>query len=205
VGKSLSRLEVNVRGKHAKMEWVTIDGVRRGVVDGPNVGNWVRQLAYAHRTTCKAERAGSTGELWASHHPFTQIEVRSLDANRPFHLKTAANQLLAEKVEVYTRGVAGFIEAQLEKSLKKVAEEELSEVELNTTLKSDLLGRLRRMPTPGPGDSKFELQDSLQAIEVLLYSDLAVRWNLVDALPELNRLGRQREAKAIEDGLAEKP
>ena len=78
-------------------------------------------------------------------------------------------------------------------------------MELNATLKSDLLGRLRRMPSPGPGDDKFELQDSLQATEALLYSDLAVRWNLVDALPELHRLGRQREAKAIEDGLAEKP
>lgn len=192
VGRSLQRCEVNVRGKRATIENVTVAGIRRGEVGREEIDRLARELVYAHRCTHAAKQDAEPfailGGIHATHTPDQTIELISRTKGVPFHLKTMPKQHLADSVSLSTRAVPGLVETQLSRRLDEIAEKQLTPVTPNEAEKKKVLVRLEGLGQPHGGEASYAMREDLSAIEALLYSHHAVRWRIVAALPELQRL-----------------
>ena len=113
------RLEIQVRGRHANAELVTVAGIRRGELPAAECDDLARQIAYAfqaeqkQRRTEKWELPQSLGYwTFASHARRQRLELVSRDPLMRFHLRSEAWQTLADTVSANTAGVPGFAHAQ---------------------------------------------------------------------------------------------
>jgi hypothetical protein len=155
VGMALLRLEVQVRGRHANAELVTVAGIRRGELPADECDDLARQIAYAfgaeqsqRRTEMREWPPSLRYGLFATHARRQRLELVSRDRLMRLHLRTEAWQTLTDTVSANTAGVPGFAHAQVSQTLERMAREQLPLIEPGDELRRELVSRLQRIPEP---------------------------------------------------------
>jgi hypothetical protein len=186
--------KVIVASERAIAEQVTREGVRRGELPREEVDRLARLVVLAYATR-KERRASDRGSnlIFNSHHvPDSTFEVVGRSADLPFHFRTKAEPWYVQNIaHDADNALTEFILSRVNDRMWTLCSELLKPLS-DEEERAFVLKQLQGLPA-----GKFE-GNGRRDVDRILYSQLAVKHRLADALPEFKRLEFDEPLKQLE-------
>jgi len=214
--RSASRITVRVTSDQATGELATNDCVLRGELPREDVDRLVRIvfLAYATRREHRDVDAESfSTHFFTSHLAYRTFEVVGQNEDFPFHFKTQPEQWNSSSISHDNdSALKEFIHTRTFEKLWTLCDTRLKPLRRQDE-KEYVSAQLRKVsPEKVPG--KYDAprvkvddyrRDDRAAVDCILFSQLAIKDRVAEAIPEFKRLQLDEELKQLEVVVADDP
>ncbi len=192
--RTAARLHIRVTGKQAFAELVDDSGIARGELPFEQVDLLTRQLACAFQSRVKVRRNGRSSMLSGSHAPYFTIELFAKDDSSALHLQTKPWQTIFNVIDLHSYDLRSFMHSRFCEGLLYLARSELTVLTADEQ-RAQIAKELKRIPAePPPGTdqdpwaAEIYSRKDRAAVEIVLFTHLAVQQVVPDVLDDLRRL-----------------